>query len=151
MNGNGKTKALMVVPVLAGVIALGGWQGCCHHGSPDPAQVSERVTNHVKDALEDLKATPDQTAKVLALKDSLLKDGLAMRSAQKDARTALLGYWDEETPDPAKVHALIDARIDALRTFAHEAANAGLQLHGILTPAQRAQVSKKLHRLAANH
>jgi len=144
---NWKTKTLMVLPVLLGAVALGGWGACCHHGGPpDPAKVNKMVTARVDDALEDLQATPDQKAKVLALKDQLLADGLALRTGQREARTAMVGFWDQAAPDAAKVHALIDARVDAMRKFAHEAADAGLQLHGILTPDQRAKVSKKIHR-----
>jgi Spy/CpxP family protein refolding chaperone len=148
---NRKTKTLLVVvPILAGALALVGWGGCCHRGgTSDPAKVKERVTARVDDALEDLEATPQQKAQVMALKDRLLTDGLALRAGQKDASSALLALWDEDKPDPAKVHALIDARIDALRRFAHESADAGLELHAMLAPAQRAKVSKKLHRWAA--
>ena len=148
MNAAKKTT-LVAVPLLLGALALAGWGSCCHHGSPDPAQVRERVTARVEDALEDLQATPQQKTQILALKDRLVNDGLALRAGQKEAHAALLAAWDEEKPDPAQLHALIDARVDALRKFAHELADAGLELHGTLTPAQRAKVSKKLHRWAS--
>ena len=42
--------------------------------------------------------------------------------------------------------ALVDARIDAMRTMAHEAVDAAAEVHATLTPEQRAQVSKRLRR-----
>ena len=102
------------------------------------------VTAHLDDALDDLKATDAQRAQIQALKDKLLKDGQALHQGQADAKKALLAQWDSATPDRAAVHALVDARIDAIRAFAHEAADAGLDLHGILTPEQRAQIAKKV-------
>ena len=143
-----KKTLLLAVPLAAGALALAGWGGCCHRGEADPAKVRARVTARVEDALEDLKATPQQKAQVLAIKDRLLADGFALRAGHKDSRAALLAAWDEDKPDAAKLHALVDARIDALRKFAHETVDAGLEVHGALTPAQRAQVSKKLHRWA---
>ncbi len=117
-----------------------------HHGRPDPARVDRFVTAHLDDMLDDLDATAPQRARVHELKDKLLKDGAALHQGQRDARKELVAQWDSATPDAARVHALVDARIDALRAFAHEAADAGLELHGLLTPEQRTKVSKKIHR-----
>ena len=51
---------------------------------------------------------------------------------------------------PAEVRARVDARmghaLDALRAFAHETADAALKIHALLTPEQRAQVSRRLER-----
>ncbi len=139
-----KKKLLIVVPVLAGGLALAGWR-CHHRASLDPAEVSQRVTARVNHALDDLGATPEQRTQILAIKDRLLTDGLALHAAQKGARTEMLAQWDAKAPDAAKVHALVDARVDALRAFAHEAADAAIQVHGVLTPDQQAKVSQKLH------
>lgn len=130
----------------AGFVLLTGFHGGCTGHHPDPARIDKMVTAHLDDALDDLKATDAQRAQVLALKDKLLKDVAALRQGQADAKRALVAQWDSATPDRAAVHALVDARIDAIRAFAHEAADAGLDLHGILTPEQRAQISKKVHR-----
>jgi Spy/CpxP family protein refolding chaperone len=118
----------------------------CHRHRADPARVDRFVTAHLDDALDDLDATAPQRTRVHELKDKLLNDGTALRQGQRDARRELVAQWDSERPDPTRVHALVDARIEALRAFAHEAADAGLELHGMLTPEQRAKVSKKIHR-----
>lgn len=138
------------VPVLGGLAATlllaTGFHGGCGGGHPDSAHLDRMVTSHLEDALEDLDATPAQKAQVMALKDRLLQQGAALRQGGQETRRQLLAQWDSATPDRAAVHALIDARIDAMRAFAHQAADAGVDLHGILTPEQRAKISKKIHR-----
>ena len=138
------------VPVLVGLAALfalaTGFRGGCGGHGHDPASVDRMVTSHLEDALEDLDATPAQKAQVMALKDRLLQRGAALRQGNQDTRRQLLAQWDSASPDRAAVHALVDARIDAMRAFAHEAADAAVDLHGILTPEQRAKISKKVHR-----
>jgi Spy/CpxP family protein refolding chaperone len=138
------------VPVLAGLAAVflvaTGFRGGCGGHRHDPASIDRMVTSHLEDALDDLDATEAQTAQVMVLKDKLLQQGGALRQGSQEAKKELLAQWDSATPDRAAVHALIDARIDAMRAFAHQAADAGVDLHGILTPEQRAKISKKIRR-----
>lgn len=139
------------VPVLLGLAALfalaTGFRGGCGGGhGRDPAAIDRMVTSHLEDALDDLDATPAQRAQVMALKDRLLQKGAALRQGGQETKKELVAQWDSAAPDRARVHALIDARIDAMRAFAHEAADGAVDLHGILTPEQRARISKKVHR-----
>ncbi len=135
--------AALAVVLLVGFTAA----GCGHHrGHRDPAQVAKMVNAHLNDVLDDLDATPAQREKIHALADQVLADAQKLHAGQADAHQALLAQWDAATPDAAQVHALIDQRIDALRAIAHEAADAAIQAHGVLTPEQRAKVSKKIHR-----
>jgi Spy/CpxP family protein refolding chaperone len=131
----------------AGLVTLtafsGGW---CHHGSRDPAQVAAMVTNHVEDALDDLKATPDQRTAILAVKDRMLASAQAVHADQKATHDAFLAAWKSDTPDAAALHALVDQRVEAMRTLAHQAVDAGVEVHGILTPDQRAQLTTKIER-----
>jgi periplasmic protein CpxP/Spy len=144
-------KVLSSIAVLAalaaGFVLLTGFRGGCgSHHHAGAASVDKMITAHLDDTLDDLKATDGQRAQILALKDKLVKDGVALHQGQADAKKALVAQWDSATPDRAAVHALVDARIDAIRAFAHQVADAGLDLHGTLTPEQRAQISKKIHR-----
>ncbi len=139
------------VPAILGLAALflvaTGFRGGCGGGhGHDPASIDRMVTWHLEDALDDLDATPAQKAQVMTLKDRLLQRGAVLRQGSRETRREILAQWDSAAPDRARVHALIDARIDAMRAFAHQAADAGVDLHGILTPEQRAKISKKIHR-----
>ena len=59
---------------------------------------------------------------------------------------AIMNEWKSATPDAAKLHALVDARADEMRKLAHEAVDAGIEVHGILTPEQREKLTKKIER-----
>jgi Spy/CpxP family protein refolding chaperone len=123
----------------------GGW---CHghRGPRDPAQVAAMVTNHVEDALDDLNATPDQRTRILAVKDRMLAEAQQVHGDQKATHQALLEAWKSDAPDAAKLHALVDQRVEEMRKLAHEAVDAGIEVHGILTPDQRAKLTKKIER-----
>ncbi|HEY6098953.1 MAG TPA: Spy/CpxP family protein refolding chaperone [Anaeromyxobacter sp.] len=133
---------------VAGFVTLTGFGGGCHgrrHGH-DPAEVAAFATARVDDALDDVDATPDQRAKIHAVKDRLLAAGQQAHAGNREAHEAVFAEWKSASPDAAKLHALVDARIDAMRAFAHQAVDAGIEVHGILTPEQRAKVTKKVER-----
>ena len=139
------------VPVLVGLAAVfvlaTGFRGGCGGGhGHDPARIDRMVTSHLEDVLDDLEATDAQKAQVMVAKNRLLQQGGALRQGGQEAKRELVAQWDSAAPDRARVHALIDARIDAMRAFAHQAADEAVDLHGTLTPQQRAKISKKLHR-----
>jgi Spy/CpxP family protein refolding chaperone len=132
-----------------GFVTLTGFGGGCGHRhghGRDPAQVAAFVTDRVDDALDDLDATPDQRTRVHAVKDRMLAAGQQLRAGHREAHDALLGEWKSATPDAAKLHALVDARAEEMRKLAHEAVDAGIEVHGILTPEQREKVTKKIER-----
>ncbi len=146
------TKVAMVYGALllhgGGLVSLtafagGGW---CHHGHRDPAQVAAMVTNRVEDALDDLNATPDQRTRILAVKDRMLAAAQQLHAGQKATHEAFETAWKSDAPDAAQLHALVDQRMDELRALAHQAVDAGVEVHGILTPDQRAKVTKKIER-----
>jgi Spy/CpxP family protein refolding chaperone len=140
--------AAALVAAVAAVALLtafhGGWHG--HHR--DPAEVAAFVNARVDDALDDLDATPAQRDRIHALASGLLADAMKLRDASAGTHRELVAQWDAEQPDAARLHALVDARIDALRAVAHEAVDDAVQAHAVLTPEQRAKVSRKLHRHA---
>lgn len=132
-----------------GLVALTGFHGGCgRHGGHgrDPAQVAAFVTERVDDLLDDVDATPDQRSRIHAIKDRMLAAGGELRAGHAEAHQALLAEWKAETPDRARLHALVDARADALRKLAHEAVDAGADVHDVLTPAQREKLTRKIER-----
>jgi Spy/CpxP family protein refolding chaperone len=139
--------AVSLAAVVA-VVGLVGWGGCGHgHGhGRDPAEVASFVTARVDDALDDVDATPDQRTRIHAVKDRLLASGQAARAGHREAHDALLAEWKSASPDAAKLHALVDERVEAMRAFAHQAVDAGVEVHGVLTPEQREKVTKKVER-----
>jgi Spy/CpxP family protein refolding chaperone len=76
----------------------------------------------------------------------MLEAAKAVHEEHGATHAALLDAWKSETPDAAKLHALVDQRADEMRKLAHEAVDAGIEVHGILTPDQRAKLTKKIER-----
>ncbi len=137
----------VVLLLAVGFVTLTGFHGGCgHRGARDPAQVAAFVTDRVDDALDDLDATPDQRTRILAVKDRMLASGQQLRAGHKEGHDAMLAEWKSATPDAAKLHALVDARVEEMRTLAHQAVDSGIEVHGILTPEQREKVTKKVER-----
>lgn len=140
---------LAVALVATGFVLLTGFRGGCGghgHGGHDPARMAAFVTNHLDDELDDLDATPEQRARIHAVKDRLLARGQALREGRSETHAEVLAQWRSETPDAAKLHAMVDERFEAMRLLAHEAVDGGVEVHGTLTPEQRAEVTKKIER-----
>ncbi|HET8539775.1 MAG TPA: Spy/CpxP family protein refolding chaperone [Anaeromyxobacter sp.] len=142
------TGALLLLGV--GLVTLtafsgGGWCGR-GHGHRDPAQAAAFVTDRVEDALDDLDATPEQRTRILAVKDRMLDSAKALHGDRKETHDALFQEWKSERPDAARLHALVDARTEEMRKLAHEAVDAGIEVHDVLTPEQRAKLTRKVER-----
>jgi Spy/CpxP family protein refolding chaperone len=139
--------ALGIAAVGGGYLVLTGFRGGCgagHHR--DPARMQRMIDSHVEDALDDLAATPEQRARILAIKDRLVAGGKALHQGQGGLRQELAAQWDSPNPDAGRVHAIIDERAAAMKGFAHEVADALAEVHDTLTPEQRAKLSKRMHR-----
>jgi Spy/CpxP family protein refolding chaperone len=142
----GAVAAVLLVAV--GLVALTGFRGGCgaHRHGRDPAEVAAFVTDRVDDALDDVDATPEQRTRIHAVKDRLLAAAQGARAGHREAHEALLAEWKSASPDAARLHALVDARIDELRALAHQGVDAGVEVHGVLTPEQREKVTRKVER-----
>ena len=146
-----KTKRLQLLLAASGLLLLGtGFATGCHRGPHghhrDPAKVAAFVTERVDDALDDVDATPAQREKVHAVKDRLLAEQGKLRGDRDALHAELLAAWKAETVDRARLHAIVDERIEALRAFAHAAADGAVEVHDVLTPAQRAELAAKAER-----
>ncbi len=125
----------------AGTLTLTAFR---HHR--DPAHMAAFVNGRLDKLLDEVSATDAQRTQIHAIADKLLADGKALHAGQGDLRAQLLAEWTSASPDAGKVHALINGRVAAAKTFADEAADAILQVHSILTPEQRAKVAQKMGR-----
>jgi Spy/CpxP family protein refolding chaperone len=135
--------ALVATTALA-LTAFGG--GPFRHRLHDPAEVAAFVTDRVDDALDDLDATPAQRTQINAVKERMLSAAMAHRGTRQETRDAFLTEWKAEKPDAARLHALVDQRAAEMTAMAHQAVDAGLEVHDTLTAEQRAKVTKKAER-----
>lgn len=141
----GLKKLLPLAALLVAGVAVLGATGCGHH-RPDPARMEKMVTHRVDDALDDLKATPEQRQRINAVKDRMLASARTMRGDHQATVKEALGLWEASSFDRARALALVDARLDAMRAMAHEAVDAAAEVHATLTPEQRAEVARRIHR-----
>ncbi|MGC3997694.1 MAG: Spy/CpxP family protein refolding chaperone [Anaeromyxobacter sp.] len=134
-----------VALVAAGFLVLTGFRHACHRAH-DPAQVAAFVTGRVEDALDDVDATEAQRQQILAVKDRMLASGQALHADSAAVHQEFLAQWKAEQPDKARLHALVDQRFEAMRALAHQAVDAGVEVHDVLTPDQRAKLTRKVER-----
>jgi periplasmic protein CpxP/Spy len=136
--------------LVVGVVVLTGWRGGCgghgHGHGRDPARMAAFVTDRVDGLLDDVDASPDQRARVHAVKERMLAAGQTAREGRKEAHDALVAEWKSATPDAARLHALVDERVEEMRALAHQAVDAGVEVHGVLTPEQREKLTRKMER-----
>ncbi len=146
-----RNRILIAVAGLAGIVALAGFGRCGGPHPRDPAQAAAFVNDRIDDALDDLDATDAQRQQVHAVADRLLARAVELRKEGEPEHAELLAQWQSATPDRARLHAMVDQRIEAMRAFAHEAVDAGIEVHDVLTPEQRAKVTKKVERMHRFH
>jgi Spy/CpxP family protein refolding chaperone len=141
-------RTVITLAGLAGVFTLAGWGGRCGHPrSHDPAEMAAFVTDRVDDALDDLDATDAQRQQIHAIKDRLLAKAAGLHDGKEKVHAEVLAQWQSPNPDRARLHAIVDERFAAMRALAHDAVDAGVDVHGILTPEQRAKLTKKVERM----
>lgn len=144
-----------VVAVMGAVVLLSGFGPGRFGCGGTPEQRFERGASFASDRitakLNDLDATQAQHTHAQQLFDQLVTDAkpvmLSNRQAHRDFATQFLA----DQVDTAKLHALVDARIEAYRTLAHRAVDSAAEFHGTLTPEQkeelRAQLQERLDEL----
>lgn len=141
-----KKIAFAAVLGLSAIVMLAGFGG--HHGhgpfGEDPAKLHRFIDFRINSALDDIKATDDQRKQVNAIKDDLFAEGIKLHQGQKAAKAELVAQWEAASPDAAKVHSVVDERIDALRAFTHKAADAAIRVHNLLSPEQRAELRSEM-------
>ncbi|MFP2957098.1 Spy/CpxP family protein refolding chaperone [Myxococcus sp. 1LA] len=131
-------SAMLAVALLSGFAMRGGprW-------GKDPERVKQLVTWKLDDKLDTLDATQAQRQSIHAVKDRLFSDGVQLMQENRGVREEAFQQLASDTPDRQKLHALVDARIEAMRAFAHKATDAALEVHGTLTPQQRKELAEQ--------
>jgi periplasmic protein CpxP/Spy len=137
--------AVASVAVLTGFRHAGGCGGRFGPGGR-PEEMAAFMTARVDDALDDIKATDAQRATVHAAKDRVLEKVKALRGDRRQMHEELLAAWKSDSADKAKLHALVDQRIEEMRAVGHEAVDAAAEVHDALTPEQRQQVAERMER-----
>jgi Spy/CpxP family protein refolding chaperone len=125
---------------LTGIVSLAAFRGGGMHGHGPGGFFGARM----EAILEDVDATDEQRAQVRAIVDRLREEGKALRSDRGAEHEQLVAKWEAGTLDRAQIVAHMDARAEQMKAFGHEVADAMVEVQGILTPEQRAEVAKKM-------
>ena len=140
-----RTKWLVVAGVLSAVAALTA--GCMggHHGR-DPEKMKAFVSDRVDDLLDDLDASDAQRTQIKAIEARLLAEGDRLRADHAAVRKEALERFTADPPDTARLHALVDGRMDAMRAFTHQFVDGLVEARAVLTPEQRVKFDEKLRK-----
>ena len=135
----------LVALAFAGMTLLSGYHGGC--GSHDPEKRAERAkrfaASRIDDVLDEVDATDDQKKRIQSVADGVINQGLVIYADNQKVKAELHREWAAKTPDAAKVHAIVDERVDAARKLLHGLADAVITVHGILTPEQRTELTEE--------
>ena len=134
-------KGILFGGVLVAALAL--LAGFAANHTLRPKRAYGFLSYRVNSILDEIKASDSQRAQVNAIKDELFKDGLALKQANQALRKELIAQWDSEVVDSAKIHALVNERVEAFRAFASKAADDAVKVHDLLTVEQRAQLKQE--------
>ncbi len=129
--------SLLAVGLVATAVVAGGQSQFVHR---DPEKMKKFIHWRINDALDDLDATEDQREAILAATDQIIEDGMAMRSKRNEDRELVHQELEKDQPDPAVLHALIDAKFKEMRAFAHRSVDTALEAYSVLSPDQRAEL-----------
>jgi periplasmic protein CpxP/Spy len=143
-----KNAALITLAAMTFTLSTGF--GGCHHRNYTPEERAKHAgrmaTAVVDDVMDDVDATDDQRAKAHAVKESVLKEAAIVFEQHDMAKAELWAQWQSKQPDASRVHGIIDDRMDAFRKLLHKVADGLIELHAILTPEQRAEITNEWKR-----
>jgi Spy/CpxP family protein refolding chaperone len=139
-------KSVGLLFASASFVLLSGFHGHCGAPSTPEARmrmVTRMASARVDDFLDEIDATDVQRKRVHEMKDDVIKNVMPLVDSHKRAKEELRTEWEAETPNASRVHAILDDRIDGVRTVIHKVADDVIELHQLLTPKQRSQISEQ--------
>jgi protein CpxP len=136
-----KKKIAIAASAVLAVVLLSGFRGGGWGWNRDPERIKQMITWRMNDKLDDLQATDAQKQAVNGVKDRLFEQGKLMAQEHQAVRVEVLTQLESDYPDAQKLHGIVDSRIDAVRAFAHQVVDAALEVHKVLTPEQRKELS----------
>lgn len=143
-----KNQLALLTAATVAFVALTGFHGGCGSRSPeDRAKRIDRMSESVvDDVLDDVDASDDQRQRAQQIRARIVNEAKAIVLQHPETRAELWAQWESKQPDAARVHALVDDRVDALRGLLHKIADGVLELHALLTPEQRAELTSEWKR-----
>lgn len=146
----------MIVVVSSACLAL-ALIGC----GPPPAdkefteaEVHQKVNKGLDRVLSKLDATQTQQTKIKAMAKEVISDGHKIKTSHKKTAAQLKAQWNSARPDRKQVHKIVDGQLKVMRAFVHKVVDKVVDLHAVLTPEQRKELTElgeKLHKHRRGH
>jgi periplasmic protein CpxP/Spy len=138
-------KLSLLALIVGSSIFLGGWHGGCRQLTPEEkaARLERHSTAMVDDFMDDVDADLKQRAQAQTIRKRIVTAVTPQILEQEKAKQFAIQQWDSNSPDKEQIHRVVDERVDGLRKVLHLAADGIIELHGILTPDQRAELSEE--------
>jgi Spy/CpxP family protein refolding chaperone len=154
-----KVLILAVAAGGAGLAGLGTYAAYAHGGLAGHGRFAGHrhemahkfIEFVVNEKLDQVGATDAQKEKVRAVRERLMAQGKALHGDKEALHRELLSILEQDNPDPARIKALAHERIAALSRFADDAADALVEVHGVLTPEQRQKLLADLRTHMERH
>lgn len=144
---------MKIVPKSALLIVIAASAaGCGHHsswggGASTDVGRRQQLMRRMSLVLDHIDATDEQRTKIKQVLFKLAPDFIRSRREHREAVQAIEAQWKASRPDARALHALVDARAKALTALAHKVVDTFVEVHGTLTPAQRAKLLEAVHKL----
>lgn len=115
------------------------------YGPPaDAKEGRERAAARLEKGLDAIEASEAQRQALRPLAAGLVEQALPLLDERDLILEAFTNAWKSERADVASLHALVDTEAAQVNEVAHGAAEAFVQAHAILTPAQRQQLGARM-------
>jgi Spy/CpxP family protein refolding chaperone len=137
-----RLKIGVVATVVAGLVALGGAVAFSHPAGGRQAFMKRMASAWIDGALDSAQVSADQRVAVHAARDRAFA---ALEQHHQDHRARMdqvLAMFESDRLDPAQVEAFRAAREAERRQIGDAITQALLDVHGVLTPAQRRAVAE---------
>jgi len=139
--------AVVGVALVSGVAAYA--QG---HGMHGPGMMRRMVSAMIDEALEPAQVTPDQRAKIYAVRDRVFASMEAQRQTRGQHMQEALALFEADAIDPAQLAAFAAQREAEHKQMADVITQAITEVHDVLNPVQRRAVADwiRTHRPGAH-
>ncbi len=132
--------------------ALAGWFGGHRHGwGDDPERARKRAEFVTGFVLDEIDASPEQTAQVTEIVFGFMQDVHALRDEHRARREALLAALSAPEISRAELETLRAEELATLDGVSHKLVDAVANAAAVLTPEQRARLVELAEEMHERH
>ena len=135
-------RTILTAAAVAGVALVAGAATFAHgHGGRGAGMMKRMASAMIDEALEPAQVTPDQRAKIYAVRDRVFAAMEAQRQTRGQHMQEALALFEADTVDPARLAAFAAQHEAEHRQMADLITQAITEVHDVLNPVQRRAVA----------